>query len=676
MPATPSVAGEPSAVIREGLAAAGVDRLVFAIHDQSFPSAPDEDIGRGSPYGRGARSLLAFIETLGFTGVQLGPQGATTRINPSPYDGALLSKSPLSIALSTLAEEPGWQASEQANGQGGGQGLLQGLLPPLVGARPAGEPDRVRYDYAWSAATDTLSVLHQRFRAGGPRHAALAQRFGAFLRAQGPTLQADADFEALTVAHGTDDWRRWPGIAAGAADQCLYAPSPGWADVAARRRAALQTEYAAVIERHLFGQFILHEQHQALRRRIGALSLYGDLQIGFSHRDLWSRRALFREDYLMGAPPSRTNPDGQPWGYPVLDPQHYLVPPSAAPTQGSVLDFMNTRVDRMLADFEGIRIDHPHGLVCPWVYDARDPDPAGAVPRGARLRCSPGLADHPRLDALAIPTRAQLSQDPGIARYADDWVRALEEPQIARYGLLFDAVMARVAAAGRQHSDVVCEVLSTWPFPLRAVMRRYGLGRFCVTQKADLTRADDVYRSENASAADWIMVGNHDTRPIWLVADAWHGTAAGAERAAHLAERLMPRPALRARLARWLAADGRHLCQAMFAELFASRARSVSVFFADLFGVREVYNRPGVVDPANWTLRLSARFAELYQARVRDLAACNLPLALALALISGVGDAGGPGPPAALVRRLIAAARALTPALGGELVDLLHAALD
>ena len=63
-------------------------------------------------------------------------------------------------------------------------------------------------------------------------------------------------------------------------------------------------------------------------------------------------------------------------------------------------------------------------------------------------------------------------------------------------------------------------VLSTWPFPLRAVMNRYGLGRFCVTQKGDLTRADDVYRSENATDRDWIMVGNHDTRPIWRVAEA------------------------------------------------------------------------------------------------------------------------------------------------------------
>src|SRR4051794_32573095 len=53
----------------------GIERLVLAIHDQSFPSTPDEDIGRGSPYGQGARDLLGLLAGLGFDGLQLGPQG-------------------------------------------------------------------------------------------------------------------------------------------------------------------------------------------------------------------------------------------------------------------------------------------------------------------------------------------------------------------------------------------------------------------------------------------------------------------------------------------------------------------------------------------------------------------------------------------------------------------------
>ena len=664
---------EVTAPIRDGLAILGNQRMVLAIHDASFPSVPGEDIGQGSPYGSGARRLLSFVASLGFNGIQLGPQGATTLFDPSPYGSALLSKTPCSIALGTLQEDPAWTA------------LCDGLLDAVVGSRPEGPDDRVQLGYAWKASRDMLAALHARFRpAGGACVESLAGQFADFCRRRGDVLQFDADFEALTAAHGSDDWHRWPGLDVGSVDQCLHSPPPTLAHRAAQRRAELRRLRATEIDRYLFGQFILDQQHAVLRQtvaqtggRAGGLALYGDLQIGYSHRDVWSRRGLFLADYLMGAPPSRTNPEGQPWGYPVLDPNQYFV---ASDIPGAALQLLTTRVDRMLAEFDGIRIDHPHGLVCPWVYSAHDPDPIAAVARGARLFCSPNLPDHPALAAFAIPSPEQLSRDPGIVRYADDWVRELRDDQVTRYGVLFDAIMSRITAAGRQRSDVVCEVLSTWPFPLRAVMNRYGLGRLCVTQKADLTRADDVYRSENATDRDWIMVGNHDTRPIWRVADSWHGTAAGTARAEYLARRLMPLPALRERLVRWLDEDAGHLCQGLFAELLASRARHVSVFFADLFGIHDVYNVPGLIDPSNWTLRLPPTFEQDYQRRVKSNAACNVPLVLALALIARAASAGDERLPAGAelagtVRRLLDAACRLSPSLSPEITSLVKAAL-
>jgi 4-alpha-glucanotransferase len=244
---------------------------------------------------------------------------------------------------------------------------------------------------------------------------------------------------------------------------------------------------------------------------------------------------------------------------------------------------------------------------------------------------------------------------------------------VDRYGVLFDVVMRSVAARGRQTRDVVCEVLSTWPYPLRRVMARHGLGRFCVTQKGDLTRPADVYRGENCSPEDWIMVGNHDTPPIWLLADAWQGTAAGAARALYLSERLTPRPTLRSRLARWIAADRRHLCLAMFSDLFVGPARRVSVFFADLFGCRSIYNRPGLVDQANWTLRLPSSFSADYTRRVATGEALNVPLALALALLPRADLDSSVAP---LLRRLLAAARYFTPELDAELISLCEAALS
>ncbi|HVR61174.1 MAG TPA: 4-alpha-glucanotransferase [Polyangia bacterium] len=587
-----ATASATTVAIRDGLSALGIERLTLAIHDGSFPSEPDEDIGRGSPYGKGGRALLAFAARLGFDSLQLGPQGDLTAVNPSPYDGALFTKNPQAIALATLEEDPHWAP------------LCRDLLPALVAGRPAGAATRAQHAYSRQAALAALAALHDRFCADDS--VPLARRFDDFRARWCGTLAADGLYAALSAQHGTDDWRQWP------------VDDP-------ERLEQIAMAHAAEIDRHLFGQFVLDQQHRALRAAASraGVALFGDLQIGFSHRDVWSRRHLFRGDYLMGAPPSRTNPEGQAWGYPVVDLDGQ---PEA------VLALLVARVDRLMADFDGLRIDHPHGLVCPWVYAAADPDPAAAVGRGARLRCSPNLADHPALAAIAIPTADQLARDPGVTRYADDWVRALRDDQVARYGVLFDALMARVRTSGRRQADVVCEVLSTWPYPLRRVMDRYGLGRFCVTQKADPARADDVYRGDNASARDWIMVGNHDTPPIWLLADGWHGTAAGAERAQVLAHRLARRPALQARLGRWLQADARHLCHGFFAELFLGPARRVSVFFPDLFGLRAIYNRPGVVHPDNWTLRLAPDFAADYAGKAGRLAAFNVPLALALAL--------------------------------------------
>ncbi len=522
--------------------------------------------------------------------------------------------------------------------------LASGLLEPAVGARPPGPADRVQYAHAWRAARDLLARLHARFRSAPARVPGLTAGFEAFRGARGAGLAADGEFEALAAEHATDEWRLWPAV-----DRDLWSTRAAAAEVA-RRRTALHAARAADLDRHLFGQFLLDQQHHALRAAASGphpIALFGDLQIGFSHRDLWSRQRLFRPDLRMGAPPSRTNPAGQAWGYPVLDPDQYR---DSGGAPGPALQLVAGRVGRMLDDFDGLRVDHPHGLVCPWVYDAADPDPAAAVGRGARLFDSPDLPDFPQLARLAIPARAQLSADPGIARYADDWVRELRDDQVDRYGVLFDAMMQQVRAAGRSVGDVVCEVLSTWPFPLRRVMERHGLGRFRVTQKADLARADDVYRSENAAPNDWIMVGNHDTPPIWALARQWRGTATEAAWAAHLAQRLMPDALLRPRLAHWLTADPRHLCQGMFAELFASRAQRISVFFADLFGFEEVYNRPGLVSDQNWSLRLPSDFADLYRTRLATAGAFDVPLALALACAARAPREPGL---AAVLRRLL-----------------------
>jgi 4-alpha-glucanotransferase len=611
--------------VTAALAALNVRNLVLSIHDPSFPSAPGEDIGRGSPYSEGGLRFLEFVRELGFNGVQLGPQGQTSEDNPSPYDGTIFSRNVLNVALASLTHEESWG----------------GLLRPervhaLVTARPGGE-SRVRHRQAFRAQDEALeeawdTFRHKRTRAApGGAISWLAEHFDTFRREHHEWLERDALYDVLCLEHGRPYWKEWPSEW----DRRLWSPRPGEEAAFTQRRRVLLAKYAGQVEAYAFRQFLVHSQHAALRERTAAwgLKLYGDLQIGYSPRDAWAYQGLFLGSFLMGAPPSRTNPEGQPWNYPVLDPSRYHVEHQPGP----VLGFMGARVNKMLSEYDGLRIDHPHGLVCPWVYRAGDMNALHAVQHGARLFSSPDLPDHPELARFAIASPEQL--DRSQPRHADGWVRELSADQVRRYSILFDTIAAAARAHGREVSDLVCEVLSTMPYPLKRVLEQYGLGRFRVTQKADLNNPRDVYRSENAEPGDWMMVGNHDTRPLWQLAERWRQAGEARAQADYLAWRLHPEEEGREDFARRLLEEPGLLEQAKFADLFASRAENVMVFFADLLGLKEAYNVPGTVSEENWSLRVPTDYRREYAERLGSNGALNLPRALALALRAGGEEA-------------------------------------
>lgn len=604
------------ACVRDGLRLLGVRRLVLGVHDAAFPGAPHEDLGRGSPCSEGAGELLDLIHALGFDGVQLGPQGITSASNPSPYDATFFSRSPLALSLAPLTH-PEW-----------GRLLSTETLDALAASRP-GPTDRVAYGFALEATTRAVAELcatFRRRRAEGlePAVARLASELERFRAENAGWLVPDGLYAALERAHGGRHWSHWSGPE-GARDAALLAGARGGEDVAGARRAELLSVHAQAIEDHALVQLLLSLQHRELRARAASmgLRLFADLQIGMSAADAWATRAFVLPGWLMGAPPSRTNPDGQAWSYPVLDPRRYR---AADGSDGPALRFFRARVRKAFDEFDGVRIDHPHGLVCPWVYRA-GPDPDRAVQDGARLFESP---DVPDLAAFAIARPEQL--DPAAPRHADGRVTALDEAQVERYSILVDAVIEAARERGRGPEDVACEVLSTMPYPLGRVVARHGLGRLRVTQKADLSRADDVYRGENARPEDWILLGNHDTPTIWAAAAGWAACDAGRARAEHLAARLLAPGEDRARWAERVGADPRALAQASFAELLVGPARNVLVYFTDLLGAHAPYNRPGTVSASNWSLRVPRGVAAAYADRRAAGLALDVPRAVALAL--------------------------------------------
>jgi len=635
-----SLPSYPRAAVREALGLLGVRRLVLGIHDAAFPCDESDDTGRGTPCSPAGRRLLAFAAQLGFDGIQLGPHGEISADNPSPYDSTLFSRSVLSISLARLAAPgsgPAW--------------LSTATLEELVATRPPGPPDRTRHRHALGAHARALAEAARRLASLGEAGDVAARdalgRLREFVRSQRHWLDPDALFEALRREHPGRAWREWP-----APDLRLACPDPDEVGLARARREEIERRHRSVIEACRFAQWLASEHHAALRdaaRQLG-VELYGDLQIGFSERDEWAHQPIFLPGYRMGAPPSRTNPEGQPWGYPVLSPAGLVG------ADGAARRFLAARLRKMFDEYDGVRIDHPHGWVCPWVYRSDDSDPGRAVRAGARLYASPDLPDHPALAAFAIARPDQLRRDAGVARHADDWVSDLDADQVDRYARGFDLIVSEAASHGRDVDDMACEVLSTLPYPLARVLVRHGFGRFRITQKADPKNHADVYRSANARPADWIMLGNHDTPSIWSLFERWTGDGTLRPRLEDLAERLAPEGPRREAWLRRHAGDPGAFVTAAFADCLASPAGHVMVAFTDLFGFSEPYNRPGLVAEDNWSLRLPTAWRRVYAERLAAGRALSLPRALAVALRS-LGDTAADD----LATRLEAASVSLPP---------------
>jgi 4-alpha-glucanotransferase len=591
--------------VADALAVLGVDRLVFGIHASAFPAGA-MDVGYGSPHSEAGRRLLGFVNGIGFNTLQLGPGGQISDHDLSPYDGTSFARNILCLDLEALCDERFGTLLARADLE-------------RIAASEAGDPTRAAPARARRAVSQALDRAHaglSRLRAERPGHPLFAELSSFEERAQ-PWLELDALFEVIAERQGHDDPERFdPGVRA------LFEDS----EAGRQRRRSLRPGLAAPLERVELAQLAAYVQAVGFRdaaRELG-VAVFGDLQVGWSSRDRFLRRAAFAEGWLLGAPPSHTNPDGQAWGYPLLDPDQLDHAESTARR------IFALRVHEILATHDGLRIDHPHGLVCPWIYRAGAADPLLAVQRGVRAFEAPD-SDSPDLRRWAIARSTDL--DPGVTvPWEDDRVGELGEAQIERYARLVDVVLETARELGLPRDAIALEVLSTCPTPLARVLARHGLGRFRVAQKADPEDPADVYRPERAEPADWVMLGNHDTPPILAVTERWRAEGKAEAHARRLVERLVPEPnERRGAIARWSATPGA-LAHALLADLLLSDARNVLVYFTDLFGESEPFNRAGVVHPENWRLRLPPDFGRVYGERRAQGRALDLEAALALAL--------------------------------------------
>jgi 4-alpha-glucanotransferase len=328
----------------------------------------------------------------------------------------------------------------------------------------------------------------------------------------------------------------------------------------------------------------------------------------------------------MGAPPDYFSSQGQAWGFPVQDPSKLFNPDGSLGEGGRLLKRL---FEKMFDENPGgVRIDHIIGLIDPWVY----PSGESGTANGTRLYSSP---EHPELGRFAHIATGDLES--GTGRDSNNRVRwnALSDAVIDRYARILDKI---VIPAGKAHGvpldSIICEDLGTLTNPVVAVMEKRGLSGIRVTQFVNPKDPSHLYRGKNVASRHWITPGTHDNIPILAWAKQLINSASPDKwaHAHYLTEDLLRDPG-RANAFRWdLANNPLALVSAKFAELFASPARQAQVFFADLFGLEDVYNRPGTAGEENWSLRIPKAFRKAYFDAVKDGRALNLPEALAQAM--------------------------------------------
>ncbi len=166
------------------------------------------------------------------------------------------------------------------------------------------------------------------------------ERFNAFRREQGESLNRYAVFCALSEQFGSD-WRKWP------ADY----RRPDHSAVA--RFAA---ERATAVDYHAWLQWLVERQLEAASTSV---RLFQDLPIGFDPGgfDAWEWQDLLAQEITVGAPPDSFNADGQNWGLPPFHPARLRA--------AAYEPFIQT-IRAALHHTRGLRIDHVMGLFRLW----------------------------------------------------------------------------------------------------------------------------------------------------------------------------------------------------------------------------------------------------------------------------------------------------------------------
>ena len=597
-------------VCHKALKELGKKNFALIVHGNSFPAISGKNTGFGTQNSEAGKNLMDFASGV-FNAIQLGPQGKTKACDSSPYTGTIFSINPLFIDLEQLTTKE-W-----------GNILSEQTYKKICDENPNKDINKTAYSYIVKAQEEALQEAYVNFKQWNDKK--LNKEFEKFKSENDFWLSKDALYEALVIENNNDYWPLWDNKT----DRNLFNPKTEEEKKASfLREKELRLKYADEINYYAFCQFVAAKQNEQTKKYAlkHDLKLIADRQVAFSDRDTWAYQSLFLEGWMLGCPPDYFSKDGQAWGFPVVDPKKMFNEDGSLGEAGELLKRLYKKMFK--ENPGGVRIDHIVGLIDPWVYKAgKKPMPEQGA---GRLYSSP---EHPELSQYAIATMDDLNLEIGSDK--EKRVKQLSKEQIKKYGAMIEKiVIAAAKEEGLNKDAIVCEDLGTLTFPVESVMKEYDLQGMRLTQFVKHEMPEHPYRCCNIVERSWAMVGTHDNEPISMWADSMINTHEGYLNVVNLVDDMYSELQGKDRddLIVKLTTDAKALMNVKLAEIFASKAANVQVFFTDFFGIKATYNTPGTAGDKNWSLRVPDNFEEVYCSNCKDGLALNLPLILKMAI--------------------------------------------
>lgn len=598
-------------VCQKALKELGKKNFALIVHGNSFPAEAGKNTGFGTPNSEAGKRLMDFASGV-FNAIQLGPQGKTKACDSSPYTGTIFSNNPLFIDLEQLTKKE-W-----------GNILSEATYQKICNENPNKDINKTAYSYIFKAQEEALQEAYMNFKQWNDKK--LNKEFEKFKQENEFWLSKDALYEALVIENNNDYWPLWDNKT----DRNLFNPKSEEEKKASfLREKELRLKYADEINYYAFCQFVASKQNEQTKKyaKKHDLKMIADRQVAFSDRDSWAYQSLFLEGWMLGCPPDYFSKDGQAWGFPVVDPEKMFNEDGSLGEAGELLKRLYKKMFK--ENPGGVRIDHIVGLIDPWVYKAgKKPMPEQGA---GRLYSSP---EHPELSKYAIATMDDLNLELGSDK--EKRIKKLTKDQIKKYGAMIEKiVIAAAKEEGLNKDAIVCEDLGTLTFPVESVMKEYALQGMRLTQFVKYEKPEHPYRCCNICPNSWAMVGTHDNEPISMWADEMVNTHEGYLHVLNLIQDMYPELEGKEKddLIVKLTTDAKALMNVKLAEIFASKAENIQVFFTDFFGLKQTYNTPGTSGDKNWSLRVPDNFEEVYCANSKSEGlALNLPLILKMAI--------------------------------------------